>query len=112
MKPPMLSLAARESLGGGSPGRYLPVSTPWASGDHTIWEICSRSHSSIRPRSGARHSIEYCGWLETHLAAPGIASEASIFSSGHSLKPMCRALPACTTSVRAPIVSSRGVCSS
>ena len=30
MKPLMLSLAARESDGGGSPGRYLPVSTPCA----------------------------------------------------------------------------------
>jgi hypothetical protein len=35
----MLSLAALESEGGGAPGRYLPVRTPWASGDHTIWEI-------------------------------------------------------------------------
>ena len=39
MKPFMLSLAARESCGGAWPGWYLPVSTPWASGDHTICEI-------------------------------------------------------------------------
>ncbi len=112
MKPPMLSLAARESGGGGSPGAYFPVSTPCASGDHTICEICSRSHSGITSFSGARHSIEYCGWLETQRAASGTCSEASIFSAGHSLKPMWRALPSRTTSVSACIVSSSGVWSS
>ncbi len=84
----MLSLAARESDGGGAPGRYLPVSTPCASGDQTIWEICSRSHSGITSASGARQIIEYCGWLETQRSTPGSASDASIFSTGHSLKPM------------------------
>ena len=112
MKPLMLSLAARESRGGGSPGGYLPVSTPCASGDHTICEIPSRSHSGITSASGARHSIEYCGWLETQRSTPRSASDASICSAGHSLKPMCRALPACTTSVSAAIVSSSGVSSS
>ena len=43
---------ARESRGGGRSGSYLPDSTPWPSGDHTICEIRSRSHSGItRPRS-------------------------------------------------------------
>ena len=70
MKSLMLSLAARESRGGGSPGRYLPVSTPCASGDQTIWEIPSRAHSGITSASGPRHRIEYCGWLETHLRHP------------------------------------------
>ena len=37
--PPMLSLAPRESAGGGASGRYLPVRTPWASGDQTICEM-------------------------------------------------------------------------
>jgi hypothetical protein len=116
MKPPMLSLAARESVGAGSPGRYFPVSTPCASGDQTICEICSRSHSGISCASGARHSIEYCGWLEAQRATPGsspaIASDSSTRSTGHSLKPMWRALPAATTSPRAPIVSASGVSSS
>ena len=88
------------------------MSTPCPSGDQTIWEIPSRSHSGITSASGPRHSIEYCGWLDTHLAVLGSASEASIFSTGHSLKPMWRALPACTTSVSAAIVSSSGVSSS
>ena len=36
------SLAARVPSGGGRPGGYLPVRTPWASGDQTICEIpCS-----------------------------------------------------------------------
>ena len=38
--------------------------------------------------SGPRHSAEYCGWLETNLATPGIASASRIRSGGHSLKPM------------------------
>ena len=61
------------------------MSTPWASGDQTIWEMPSRSHSGITSASGARHSIEYCGWLDTHLAIPSRASEASIFSAGHDM---------------------------
>ena len=88
MNPPMLSLAARESAGGGSPGLYLPLSTPCASGDHTIWEICSRSHSGITSASGARQIIEYWGWLEAQRGAPASSIEAAIASTGHSLKPM------------------------
>jgi hypothetical protein len=38
----MSSLAARESAGGVSPGRYFPVRTPWASGDQTICEPLER----------------------------------------------------------------------
>src|SRR4029453_8607747 len=34
---PILRLAARLSGGRASPLRYLPVSTPWASGDQTTW---------------------------------------------------------------------------
>ena len=45
-------------------------------------------------------------------ATPGIVIAASIRSTGHSLKPMKRALPASTTSVSAPIVSSSGTVSS
>ena len=103
---------ARESAGGGSPGRYLPVRTPWASGDHTICEIPFASHSGITSASGARHSAEYCGWLDTNRATPGMSSAAWIRSGGHSLKPIQRALPASTTSVSACIVSSSGTSSS
>ncbi len=35
----MLSCAARLSFGGASPGLYLPVRMPCASGDHTICEM-------------------------------------------------------------------------
>ena len=87
----------------------MPVSTPWPSGDHTIWEMPSRSHSGITCASGVRHSIEYCGWLETQRSTPGSASDASIRSAGHSLKPICRALPARMTSLSAVIVSCSGV---
>ena len=97
---------AREPAGGGAPGRYLPVSTPCASGDQTTCEIPLRSHSGITSASGARHSAEYCGWLETNranrpegdslgsmsrgdiLPAPARSSAAWIRSGGHSLKPM------------------------
>ena len=66
MKTFIASLAARESLGGVSPRRYLPVSTPWASGDQTICEIPLASHSGNTSASGACHSIEYCGCEETN----------------------------------------------
>ena len=109
MKRLMSREAAREPAGTSSPGRYLPVSTPWASGDHTICEIPCCSHSGMTSASGARQSAEYCGWLETNFATPGSARASAIRSTGHSLKPIQRALPACTTSVSACMVSSSGV---
>ena len=89
MKPPIARCAARESSGGGSPGRYLPVSTPCASGDQTICEIPFAAQSGITSRSGSRQSSEYCGWLETNFSTPGevergLRSGAAV----HSLKPM------------------------
>ena len=48
--------AARASAGGGSPRRYLPVSTPWASGDQTTWPIpCSRAE---REHLALGHAVE------------------------------------------------------
>ena len=81
------SLAARESAGGSSPGRYLPVSTPWASGDQTICEIPFAALSGKTSASGACQSIEYCGCEETKRSGPAISSAASICSGVHSLKP-------------------------
>jgi hypothetical protein len=69
----------------------LPVSTPWASGDHTIWEIPFSSLVVSTPLSSMRrHSNEYWGWLETGFSSPSsrtIASAASICSAVHSEKP-------------------------
>ena len=109
MKPLMLSLAARESGGGCSPGRYLPVSTPWPSGDHTIWEISSRSHSGITSASGPRHSIEYCGWLETQRATSGQREGRFDLLHGPLAEADVARLARATTSLSAPIVSSSGV---
>ncbi len=81
------SLAARESAGGASPGLYLPVSTPWASGDQTICEIPLAALSGKTSTSGACQSIEYCGCEETKRSGPAISSAASICSVVHSLKP-------------------------
>ena len=33
---PDFSSVARDPAGGGCPGRYLPLRTPWAIGDQTI----------------------------------------------------------------------------
>ena len=74
--------------GGGSPGRYLPVSTPCASGEKTICEIPFAAQSGMTSRSGPRQSSEYCGWLETNFSTPGRSSAAWICGGGHSLKPM------------------------
>jgi len=35
---PIIEKVARELGGGASPGRYLPVSTPWATGDQQNWD--------------------------------------------------------------------------
>jgi hypothetical protein len=51
---------AREPAG--TPSRYLPVSTPWASGENAMQPIPSRSSTSSRPPSIQRFSIEYDGW--------------------------------------------------
>ena len=104
--------AARESAGTFSPGRYLPVSTPWASGDQTICVIPLASQTGITSASGLRQSAEYCGCEETNFATPGMSSASWIVSAGHSENPICRALPASTTSVSAPIVSCSGTVSS
>ena len=64
------SSVARVPLGTGSPGAYLPVRTPWASGDQTIWPMPSTLDVGITSASGTRQSSEYCGWLETIRSRP------------------------------------------
>src|SRR4029079_18262906 len=85
--------AARESAGTFSPGRYLPVSTPWASGDQTICVIPFASQTGMTSASGLRHSAEYWGCEDTNFATPGRASASVILSAGHSENPIWRALP-------------------
>ena len=45
--------------------------SPSASGDQTIWEMPCSSQYGKTSASGARQSIEYCGWEETKATAPG-----------------------------------------
>ena len=92
MKPaPDFSSVAREPAGGGWPGRYLPVSTPCAIGDQTIWPMPSSSQVGTTSASMTRHSIEYCGWLETsgmlQLAGERVGRRGSA-SAVHSETPM------------------------
>src|ERR1700729_4233854 len=61
---------AREPAGAAEPGRYLPVSTPCAIGENTIWPMPSFSHSGSTSASMTRHSMLYCGWFETIRANP------------------------------------------
>ena len=79
--------SARVSAGGGSPGRYLPVRTPCASGDQTICEMPFAAQSGMTSSSVPRRSSEYCGWLDTNFSTPGRSSAAWICSGVHSLKP-------------------------
>ena len=88
MKRFIASEVMRLSAGAGSPGLYLPLSTPCASGEKTIWEMPFSAQSGMISTSGPRQSSEYCGWLETNFSTPGTASASRIFSAGHSLKPM------------------------
>ena len=69
MSAPPFSSVAREPAGGGSPGRYLPVSTPCAIGDQTICETPSSRLVGTTSASITRHSMEYCGWLRHELHA-------------------------------------------
>ncbi len=73
-----------------APGRYLPVSTPCAIGDQTIWDSPSSAQVGTTSPSITRQSIEYCGWLETSGTPSSWASAwpARICSAVHSLTPM------------------------
>ena len=53
--------AARDSAGSGAPGLHLPVNTPWASGDQTIWPMPSSAQRGKIFFSGEGRSSEYCG---------------------------------------------------
>ena len=66
------------------------MSTPWASGDQTIWERPSFSEVGTTSSSMTRQSIEYCGWLLISWTPRSRASAApaAISSARHSLTPM------------------------
>ena len=87
--PPLVSVA-REPSGTGAPGRYLPVSTPCATGDQTICDSPSSREAGTTSSSMTRHSIEYCGWFEMSWKPSSRASlaPARICSAFHSLTPM------------------------
>src|ERR1700681_4744577 len=94
MKPFIVRLAIRESEGGALPGAYLPVSTPCASGDQTIWEIPFAAQRGITSPSGLRQSIEYCGCEETNFSTRGARSSAAwIWPAFHSEKALGRGVP-------------------
>jgi hypothetical protein len=86
---PPLSSVAREPSGGACPGTYLPVSTPWAIGDQTTWEMPSSFDAGTTSPSMTRQSMEYCGWLEISCTPRSLArADASrIWSAVHSLTP-------------------------
>ncbi len=103
---------AREPAGGGWPGRYLPVRTPWERGDHTIWPMPSFSQRGTTSASITRQSSEYWGWLDTMRSKPmssAIRSASAICSAVHSETPTEWTLPWRTRSSKARMVSSSGV---
>ncbi len=108
---PPASSVARLPSGGASPGRYFPVSTPWASGDQTIWLMPSSSHVGTTSASMTRHNSEYCGWLDTSgtLSSSASAAAERIWSAVHSDTPRYATLPWWTRSANADIVTSSGV---
>jgi hypothetical protein len=62
-----------------------------------------------------RHSIEYCGWLDTMRSKPissAIFSAWAIWSARHSLTPTYSTLPWRTRSSKVLSVSSSGVAAS
>ena len=52
--PPPFSSVAREPSGAGWPGRYLPVRTPCAIGEKTIWLMPSSREAGMTSASGTR----------------------------------------------------------
>ena len=56
----------------------MPVSTPWAIGDQTIWPMPARSLAGMTSASITRQSIEYCGWLLTSGTRSSRASAAAL----------------------------------
>ena len=90
MSAPPFSSVARDPAGSSSPGLYLPVRTPWAMGDQTIWPSPSSSLVGTTSASMTRQSMEYCGWLETSGMWSSRASSwaARISSARHSETPM------------------------
>ena len=88
-EPPLVSVA-REPSGGGWPGRYFPLSTPWAIGLHTICETPSSAEVGTTSPSMTRQSMEYWGWLEISWKPSSFDSStpARIWSAVHSLTPM------------------------
>src|SRR5439155_6490289 len=104
-----LVVGGARALRGRPPGGYLPVRTPWASGDQTICVIPCAEQKGISSASGARQIMLYCGCEETKSFAPGTSRLARTCSTVHSENPISRTLPVSTTSVSASIVSSIGV---
>ena len=87
---PPFSSVARDPAGGGWPGLYLPVSTPWPMGEKTTWLTPSSSEVGTISPSMTRHSIEYCGWFDISWkpSCPASSWPARIWSAVHSLTPM------------------------
>ena len=87
MKPPIASLAARESPGGCSPGRYLPVSTPSASGDQHDLGDRLRAHRRDQLGLGRppEHRVLGLGGDELHRS--GDRQRGLDLLGVHSLKP-------------------------
>jgi hypothetical protein len=87
---PPFSSVARLPAGSSAPGLYLPVSTPCATGDQTIWLSPCCLLAGTTSCSMTRHSIEYCGWFEMSCT-PSFSARAwpaLICSAFHSLTPM------------------------
>ena len=82
MSAPPFSSVAREPAGGAWPGLYLPVSTPWAIGDQTIWETPSSRQVGTTSSSMTRQSMEYCGCEEISWMPSSLASAMARRGSG------------------------------
>ena len=92
-----------------SPGRYLPVRKPDASGKYGTNPTPSSRQAGSRSRSASRASREYsfCTAAISAVAAASASASAVTFDT-----PIARTLPASTSSDIAPTVSAMGVASS
>ena len=92
-----------------SPGRYLPVRKPDASGKYGTNPTPSSRQAGSRSRSASRASREYsfCTAAISAVAAASASASAVTFDT-----PIARTLPAATSSDIAPTVSAMGVASS
>jgi hypothetical protein len=76
-------MLSREPSGAGSPRRYLPVSSPYASGKYGSSPTPTCSHAGTRSSSAERSYSEYLFCAETNGVVPAVYATQSASTTCH-----------------------------